>query len=143
PLRRRQPPMSEPSRHAAEHPAVPAGATGAGAPAIGYLYGQYRRITNRWEAGVFTGKGELWGGSAGRTEATGYGNVMFTAEMLRRRGEDLDGQQIVVSGSGNVAIYTVEKAQQLGANVITVSDSSGYVVDEKGIDLDLLKHVKE
>jgi glutamate dehydrogenase (NADP+) len=92
---------------------------------------------------MLTGKGALWGGSACRTEATGYGNVMFTAEMLRRRNEDLDGQQIVVSGSGNVAIYTIEKAQQLGANVITVSDSSGYVVDEKGIDLDLIKHVKE
>ncbi|HLV71960.1 glutamate dehydrogenase (NADP) [Actinomadura hallensis] len=135
--------MTELYRHVGEHTDVPAGDIGVGAREIGYLYGQYRRITNRWEAGVFTGKGELWGGSAGRTEATGYGNVMFTAEMLRRRGEDLDGQQIVVSGSGNVAIYTVEKAQQLGANVITVSDSSGYVVDEKGIDLDLLKHVKE
>ncbi|RFS87252.1 NADP-specific glutamate dehydrogenase [Actinomadura spongiicola] len=135
--------MTELYRHVGEHTDVPAGDIGVGAREIGYLFGQYRRVTNRWEAGVLTGKGLLWGGSAGRTEATGYGNVLFTAEMLRRRGEDLDGQQIVVSGSGNVAIYTVEKAQQLGANVLTVSDSSGYVVDEKGIDLDLLKHVKE
>ncbi|TMQ94749.1 NADP-specific glutamate dehydrogenase [Actinomadura soli] len=135
--------MTELYRHVGEHTDVPAGDIGVGGREIGYLFGQYRRVTNRWEAGVLTGKGLLWGGSAGRTEATGYGNVLFTAEMLRRRGEDLDGQQIVVSGSGNVAIYTIEKAQQLGANVITVSDSGGYVVDEKGIDLDLLKHVKE
>jgi glutamate dehydrogenase (NADP+) len=135
--------MTELHRHIGEHTDVPAGDIGVGAREIGYLFGQYRRVTNRWEAGMLTGKGALWGGSAGRTEATGYGNVMFTAEMLRRRGEDLDGQQIVVSGSGNVAIYTIEKAQQLGANVITVSDSGGYVVDEKGIDLDLIKQVKE
>ncbi|MFI0480310.1 NADP-specific glutamate dehydrogenase [Actinomadura sp. 9N215] len=135
--------MTELHRHVGEHTDVPAGDIGVGGREIGYLFGQYRRVTNRWEAGVLTGKGLLWGGSAGRTEATGYGNVLFTAEMLRRRGEDLDGQQIVVSGAGNVAIYTIEKAQQLGANVITVSDSGGYVVDEKGIDLDLLKHVKE
>ncbi|QKW33049.1 NADP-specific glutamate dehydrogenase [Actinomadura sp. NAK00032] len=135
--------MTELYRHVGEHTDVPAGDIGVGGREIGYLFGQYRRVTNRWEAGMLTGKGALWGGSAGRTEATGYGNVMFTAEMLRRRNEDLDGQQIVVSGSGNVAIYTIEKAQQLGANVVTVSDSSGYVVDEKGIDLDLLKHVKE
>ncbi|TDD59753.1 NADP-specific glutamate dehydrogenase [Actinomadura darangshiensis] len=135
--------MTELQRHVGEHTDVPAGDIGVGAREIGYLFGQYRRVTNRWEAGMLTGKGMLWGGSACRTEATGYGNVMFTAEMLRRRGEDLDGQQVTVSGSGNVAIYTIEKAQQLGANVITVSDSGGYVVDEKGIDLDLLKHVKE
>ncbi|GAA1817557.1 NADP-specific glutamate dehydrogenase [Actinomadura chokoriensis] len=135
--------MTELYRHVGEHTDVPAGDIGVGGREIGYLFGQYRRVTNRWEAGMLTGKGALWGGSACRTEATGYGNVMFTAEMLRRRNEDLDGQQIVVSGSGNVAIYTIEKAQQLGANVITVSDSSGYVVDEKGIDLDLIKTVKE
>ncbi|NKZ07813.1 NADP-specific glutamate dehydrogenase [Actinomadura latina] len=135
--------MTELYRHVGEHTDVPAGDIGVGTREVGYLFGQYRRVTNRWEAGMLTGKGALWGGSACRTEATGYGNVMFTAEMLRRRGEDLDGQQIVVSGSGNVAIYTIEKAQQLGANVITVSDSGGYVVDEKGIDLDLIKQVKE
>lgn len=135
--------MTELYRHVGEHTDVPAGDIGVGGREIGYLFGQYRRVTNRWEAGVLTGKGLGWGGSAGRTEATGYGSVLFTAEMLKRRGEDLDGQQVVVSGSGNVAIYSIEKAQALGANVITVSDSGGYVVDEKGIDLDLLKHVKE
>ncbi|MEU2792916.1 NADP-specific glutamate dehydrogenase [Streptomyces sp. NPDC007100] len=135
--------MTELHRHLGEHTDVPAGDIGVGGREIGYLFGQYRRITNRWEAGVLTGKGIGWGGSAARTEATGYGNVLFTAEMLRRRSEDLDGQQVVVSGSGNVAIYTVEKAQALGANVLTCSDSGGYVIDEKGIDLGLLKQVKE
>ncbi|MFB4320201.1 NADP-specific glutamate dehydrogenase [Actinomadura sp. 21ATH] len=135
--------MTELHRHLGEHTDVPAGDIGVGGREIGYLFGQYRRLANRWEAGVLTGKGLAWGGSAGRTEATGYGSVLFTAEMLKLRGEDLEGQQAVVSGSGNVAIYTVEKAQALGANVVTVSDSGGYVVDEKGIDLDLLKEVKE
>ncbi|MFI9229651.1 NADP-specific glutamate dehydrogenase [Streptomyces rimosus] len=135
--------MTELHRHLGEHTDVPAGDIGVGGREIGYLFGQYRRITNRWEAGVLTGKGLGWGGSTARTEATGYGNVLFTAEMLRRRGEDLDGQQVVVSGSGNVAIYTIEKAQALGANVLTCSDSGGYVIDEKGIDLALLKQVKE
>ncbi|MBH5338035.1 NADP-specific glutamate dehydrogenase [Streptomyces pactum] len=135
--------MTELHRHLGEYTDVPAGDIGVGGREIGYLFGQYRRITNRWEAGVLTGKGLGWGGSAVRTEATGYGNVLFTAEMLRKRGEELDGQQVVVSGSGNVAIYTVEKAQALGAHVLTVSDSQGYVVDEKGIDLALLKEIKE
>ncbi|MEF3116552.1 NADP-specific glutamate dehydrogenase [Streptomyces chrestomyceticus] len=135
--------MTELHRHLGEHTDVPAGDIGVGGREIGYLFGQYRRITNRWEAGVLTGKGLGWGGSTVRTEATGYGNVLFTAEMLRRRGEDLDGQQVVVSGSGNVAVYTIEKAQALGANVLTCSDSGGYVIDEKGIDLALLKQVKE
>ncbi|KOT61119.1 MULTISPECIES: NADP-specific glutamate dehydrogenase [Streptomyces] len=135
--------MTELYRHLGEHTDVPAGDIGVGGREIGYLFGQYRRITNRWEAGVLTGKGLGWGGSTARTEATGYGNVLFTAEMLRRRDEDLDGQQVVVSGSGNVAIYTIEKAQALGANVLTCSDSGGYVIDEKGIDLALLKQVKE
>ncbi|WP_461026549.1 NADP-specific glutamate dehydrogenase [Streptomyces sparsus] len=135
--------MTELHRHLGEHTDVPAGDIGVGGREIGYLFGQYRRITNRWEAGVITGKGLGWGGSPVRTEATGYGNVLFTAEMLRARGEDLHGQQVVVSGSGNVAVYTIEKAQEFGANVLTCSDSTGYVVDEKGIDLDLLKQVKE
>ncbi|WP_043266228.1 NADP-specific glutamate dehydrogenase [Streptomyces sp. CT34] len=135
--------MTELHRHLGEHTDVPAGDIGVGGREIGYLFGQYRRITNRWEAGVLTGKGLEWGGSRARTEATGYGNVLFTEEMLKRRGEELDGQQVVVSGSGNVAIHTVEKAQALGAHVLTVSDSGGYVVDEKGIDLALLKQVKE
>ncbi|MDK1476118.1 NADP-specific glutamate dehydrogenase [Streptomyces sp. 549] len=135
--------MTELHRHLGEHTDVPAGDIGVGGREIGYLFGQYRRITNRWEGGVLTGKGLGWGGSPVRTEATGYGNVLFTAEMLRARGEDLHGQQVVVSGSGNVALYSIEKALALGANVLTCSDSSGYVVDEKGIDLDLLKQVKE
>ncbi|GAA3377961.1 NADP-specific glutamate dehydrogenase [Streptomyces sannanensis] len=135
--------MTELHRHLGEHTDVPAGDIGVGSREIGYLFGQYRRITNRWEAGVLTGKGTGWGGSAARTEATGYGNVLFTAEMLRVRGEDLEGRQVVVSGSGNVAIYSIEKAQALGAHVVTASDSSGCVVDEKGIDAQLLKQIKE
>lgn len=135
--------MTELYRHIGDRTDVPAGDIGVGGREIGYLFGQYRRITNRWEAGVLTGKGLDWGGSAGRVEATGYGNVLFVAEMLRRRGEDLPGQQVLVSGSGNVAIYTIEKLHELGARAVTVSDSDGYVVDDKGIDLDLLKQVKE
>ncbi|MFC9060806.1 NADP-specific glutamate dehydrogenase [Streptomyces sp. NPDC057074] len=135
--------MTELYRHIGEHTDVPAGDIGVGGREIGYLFGQYRRITNRWEAGVLTGKGAGWGGSLIRPEATGYGNVLFAAAMLRERGEDLEGQTTVVSGSGNVAIYTIEKLTALGANPVTCSDSSGYVVDEKGIDVDLLKQVKE
>ncbi|WP_436846297.1 NADP-specific glutamate dehydrogenase [Streptomyces shenzhenensis] len=135
--------MTELYRHIGEHTDVPAGDIGVGTREIGYLFGQYRRITNRWESGVLTGKGPHWGGSLIRPEATGYGNVLFAAEMLRERGEDLEGRTAVVSGSGNVAIYTIEKLLALGANPLTCSDSSGYVVDDKGIDLDLLKQVKE
>ncbi|WP_031067122.1 NADP-specific glutamate dehydrogenase [Streptomyces sp. NRRL WC-3742] len=135
--------MTELYRHLGEHTDVPAGDIGVGGREIGYLFGQYKRVTNRYEAGVLTGKGLGWGGARVRTEATGYGCVLFTAEMLRSRGESLDGRRVVVSGSGNVAIYAIEKAQQLGATVLTCSDSSGYVVDEKGIDLALLKEVKE
>ncbi|SCE54908.1 glutamate dehydrogenase (NADP+) [Streptomyces sp. DfronAA-171] len=135
--------MTELHRHIGEYTDVPAGDIGVGGREIGYLFGQYRRITNRHESGVLTGKGVTWGGSQARTEATGYGCVLFTAEMLRSRGESLDGQTLAVSGSGNVAIYAIEKAQQLGATVVTCSDSDGYVVDEKGIDLALLKEIKE
>ncbi|MYR57242.1 NADP-specific glutamate dehydrogenase, partial [Streptomyces sp. SID625] len=135
--------MTELYRHIGEHTDVPAGDIGVGGREIGYLFGQYRRITNRWEAGVLTGKGPGWGGSAIRPEATGYGSVLFAEAMLRERGEDLEGQTAVVSGSGNVAIYTIEKLLALGANPLTCSDSGGYVVDDKGIDLDLLKQVKE
>ncbi|WP_229816102.1 NADP-specific glutamate dehydrogenase [Streptomyces lucensis] len=134
--------MTELYRHIGDRTDVPAGDIGVGSREIGYLFGQYRRITNRWEAGVLTGKGPGWGGSAGRAEATGYGNVLFVAEMLHRRGEDLPGQQVLVSGSGNVALYTVEKLHELGARALTVSDSEGYVVDDKGIDIDLLKQIK-
>ncbi|MFC9299113.1 NADP-specific glutamate dehydrogenase [Streptomyces sp. NPDC057011] len=135
--------MTELHRHIGEHTDVPAGDIGVGGREIGYLFGQYRRITNRWEAGVLTGKGQGWGGSAIRPEATGYGSVLFAAEMLKVRGESLDGLTAVVSGSGNVALYTIEKLQQLGANPLTCSDSSGYVVDDKGIDLALLRQIKE
>ncbi|QVQ52736.1 NADP-specific glutamate dehydrogenase [Spiractinospora alimapuensis] len=134
--------MTELYRHLGEHTDVPAGDIGVGGREVGYLFGQYRRITNRWEAGTITGKGLAWGGSNVRTEATGYGTVTFTAEMLKTAGEDLDGQQVVVSGSGNVALFAIEKAHQLGANVLTCSDSTGYVVDDKGIDLDLLSQIK-
>ncbi|MFE5791721.1 NADP-specific glutamate dehydrogenase [Streptomyces sp. NPDC056503] len=135
--------MTELYRHLGEHTDVPAGDIGVGGREIGYLFGQYRRITNRWEAGVLTGKGTGWGGSAIRPEATGYGSVLFAAAMLRERGEDLEGQSAVVSGSGNVALYTIEKLLALGANPLTCSDSSGYVYDDKGIDLALLKQIKE
>lgn len=135
--------MTELHRHLGEHTDVPAGDIGVGGREIGFLFGQYRRITNRWEAGVLTGKGPGWGGSAARPEATGYGNVLFASAMLEHRGETFEGQQVVVSGSGNVALYSIEKAQALGANVRTASDSTGYVVDEKGIDLELLKQIKE
>ncbi|WP_340561390.1 NADP-specific glutamate dehydrogenase [Streptomyces sp. GSL17-111] len=135
--------MTELYRHLGEHTDVPAGDIGVGSREIGYLFGQYRRVTNRWEAGALTGKAPGWGGSLARKEATGYGAVLFAAEMLRVRGEELDGQQVTVSGSGNVAIYAVEKAQALGAHVLTCSDSGGYVVDEKGVDVELLRQVKE
>ncbi|MFD9339333.1 NADP-specific glutamate dehydrogenase [Streptomyces sp. NPDC060028] len=135
--------MTELHRHIGEHTDVPAGDIGVGGREIGYLFGQYRRITNRWEAGVLTGKGRGWGGSAIRPQATGYGSVLFAAEMLERRGAALDGLTAVVSGSGNVAVHTIEKLQQLGANPLTASDSRGYVVDDKGIDLALLKQIKE
>ncbi|KGN34184.1 glutamate dehydrogenase [Knoellia sinensis KCTC 19936] len=135
--------MTELYRHIGEYTDVPAGDIGVGGREIGYLFGQYKRITNRYESAVLTGKGLGWGGSAVRKEATGYGTVFFTDEMLRARGHSLDGRTVVVSGSGNVAIHAVEKAQHLGATVVAVSDSGGYVVDETGIDLDLLKDVKE
>jgi len=135
--------MTELYRHLGEHTDVPAGDIGVGGREIGYLFGQYKRITNRYEAGVLTGKGLSYGGALVRTEATGYGAAFFASEMLAARGRSLDGMTVSVSGAGNVAIYAVEKVQQLGGKVITASDSSGYVVDEHGIDLDLLKQVKE
>ncbi len=135
--------MTELYRHLGEYTDVPAGDIGVGGREIGYLFGQYKRITNRYESGVLTGKGTTWGGSLVRTEATGYGTVFFAQAMLREAGDSFDGKTVVVSGSGNVAIYAVEKAQQYGAKVIAVSDSSGYLVDEGGINLDVLKDVKE
>ncbi|KXS53393.1 NADP-specific glutamate dehydrogenase [Marinobacter persicus] len=135
--------MTELYRHLGEYTDVPAGDIGVGGREIGYLFGQYKRITNRYESGVFTGKGLDWGGSRARTEATGYGTVFFTQEMLKARGDSLDGKTVVVSGSGNVAIYAIEKAHELGAKVIACSDSQGIIVDEKGINLDTVKRIKE
>ena len=135
--------MTELYRHLGEYTDVPAGDIGVGAREIGYMFGQYKRLTNRYEAGVLTGKGLFYGGSLARKEATGYGNTYFTRAMLQTAGEDFDGKRVVVSGSGNVAIYTVEKVQEFGGKVVACSDSSGYVVDESGIDLALLKEIKE
>jgi glutamate dehydrogenase (NADP+) len=135
--------MTELARHVGEHTDVPAGDIGVGGREIGYLFGQYKRITNRYESGVLTGKGLIYGGAQVRREATGYGCTFFVDEMLRARGESFDGKDVVVSGSGNVAIYTIEKVQQLGGRVVACSDSSGYVHDAKGINLELLKEVKE
>ena len=121
---------------------VPAGDIGVGAREIGYLYGQYKRITNLYE-GVLTGKGLTYGGSLGRKQATGYGLCYFTQAMLAANGSSFDGKTVVISGSGNVAIYACEKATALGAKVIAMSDSNGYIVDENGIDLDAIKEIKE
>ncbi|WP_420175647.1 NADP-specific glutamate dehydrogenase [Luteococcus sp. OSA5] len=135
--------MTELYRHLGEYTDVPAGDIGVGGREIGYLFGQYKRITNRYEAGVLTGKGLTWGGSLVRTEATGYGTVLFANRMMEAKGSSFEGQRVTVSGGGNVAIYAIEKAQELGALVHSFSDSSGYVHDPAGIDLDLLKQVKE
>ncbi|MGW3471063.1 NADP-specific glutamate dehydrogenase [Saccharopolyspora sp. NPDC000995] len=135
--------MTELHRHIGEYTDVPAGDIGVGGREIGYLFGQYKRITNRYESGVLTGKHLSFGGARVRTEATGFGCAFFVQEMLSARGESFDGKQVVVSGSGNVAIYTMEKVHQLGGTVVACSDSSGYVVDEKGIDVELIKQIKE
>jgi len=135
--------MTELHRHVGEYTDVPAGDIGVGGREVGYMFGQYKRLTNRYEAGVLTGKGLVYGGSQARREATGYGAVYFVESMLATRGEVLDGRRAIVSGSGNVAIYAIEKLQQLGSKVVACSDSNGYVLDEDGIDLGLLKEVKE
>lgn len=135
--------MSELVHYIGEQTDVPAGDIGVGSREIGYLFGQYRRLTRRYESGVLTGKGKGWGGAEVRTEATGYGAVFFAEEMLARVSESIAGRRAIVSGSGNVAIYVIEKVQQLGGRAITASDSSGYIVDEAGIDVDLLKQIKE
>ncbi|KAB8191687.1 NADP-specific glutamate dehydrogenase [Nonomuraea phyllanthi] len=135
--------MTELYRHIGEYTDVPAGDIGVGGREVGYLFGQYKRITNRYESGVITGKGLVYGGAQVRTEATGYGCSFFVEEMLKARGTSFDGKRVVVSGSGNVAIYTIEKIEQLGGVVVACSDSSGYVLDEKGIDLALLKQIKQ
>ncbi|MGC9453805.1 MAG: NADP-specific glutamate dehydrogenase [Phycisphaerae bacterium] len=134
--------MSELYRHIGPDTDVPAGDIGVGGREIGYMFGQYKKLTNTF-TGVLTGKGIGWGGSLVRTEATGYGLVYFVTRMLETAGESWEGKKVVVSGSGNVAIYATQKAQELGAKVIALSDSSGYVVDEEGIKLDTVKRIKE
>ena len=134
--------MTELYRHIGADTDVPAGDIGVGGREIGYMYGQYKRIRNCYE-GVLTGKGLTFGGSLARTEATGYGLLYYTEEMLKCNGHDIAGKTVVVSGAGNVAIYATQKAQQLGAKVVTVSDSSGWVYDSEGIDVELLKAIKE
>ncbi len=134
--------MSELYRHIGEKTDVPAGDIGVGGREIGYLFGMYKKLANRYD-GVLTGKGLKWGGSLARTEATGYGCVYFAKYMLEARGESLKDKKCVVSGSGNVAIYTIEKLYHEGALPITCSDSKGMIIDEEGIDLALLKDLKE
>ena len=134
--------MSELFRHIGPDTDVPAGDIGVGGREIGYLFGQYKKLTNTF-TGVLTGKGLGWGGSLARTEATGYGLVYFVTRMLQDCGTDWKGKTVVSSGSGNVAIYATQKAQELGANVIALSDSSGYIVDPSGIKLDTVKRIKE
>ena len=135
--------MTELYRHIGPDTDVPAGDIGVGGREIGYLYGQYKRIRNANNQGVLTGKGLTFGGSLARTEATGYGLVYFVEEMLKEAGKTIEGKRVVVSGSGNVAIYAVQKAQSLGAKVVAMSDSNGYIVDEDGIDVALIQQIKE
>ena len=135
--------MTELWRYIGEYRDVPAGDIGVGGREVGYMFGQYRRLVNQHESGVLTGKGLTWGGSLVRKEATGYGTVYFTDEMMRANGDSLDGAKVIVSGSGNVAIYAMQKAQELGATVVGFSDSSGWVETPNGVDIELLRDVKE
>lgn len=134
--------MTELCKHVGADTDVPAGDIGTGAREIGFMFGQYKRIRNVWE-GVLTGKGLSYGGSLARTEATGYGLIYFVQEYLKGKDDSFEGKTVAVSGSGNVAIYATEKAQQLGAKVVTLSDSTGWIYDANGIDLDLVKQIKE
>ncbi len=134
--------MTELSKHIGADVDVPAGDIGTGAREIGYMFGQYKRLRNEF-TGVLTGKGLSYGGSLARKQATGYGLCYFTNEVLKAKNDSFEGKTVVVSGSGNVAIYAAEKAMQLGGKVVTMSDSSGYVVDENGINLDVVKQIKE
>ena len=134
--------MTELCKHIGPDTDVPAGDIGTGAREIGYMFGQYKRIRNEF-TGVLTGKGLTYGGSLARTEATGYGLCYFTNEMLQANGKSFEGKTVVISGSGNVAIYATQKATELGAKVVALSDSNGYIYDENGIDLDLVKQLKE
>jgi glutamate dehydrogenase (NADP+) len=135
--------MLELSRHIGQDIDVPAGDIGVGAREIGYLFGQYKRIRGGYEAGVLTGKGLGYGGSLARKEATGYGTVYFVQEMLKEKGLSFAGSTVVVSGSGNVSTYAIEKADQLGAKIVACSDSDGYIYDPNGISLETLKRLKE
>ncbi len=135
--------MNELQKHIGADVDVPAGDIGVGAREIGYLFGQYRRIRNMYEAGVLTGKALEYGGSLVRKEATGYGLMYFMREMLNANGIDIKDKRVIISGSGNVAIYACEKAQQMGANVVAMSDSSGCIYDENGINLNIVKEIKE
>ena len=134
--------MTELCKHIGPDTDVPAGDIGTGAREVGYMFGQYKRIRNEW-TGVLTGKGLTYGGSLARTEATGYGLCYFTDEMLKANGMSFEGKTVVISGAGNVAIYATEKATQRGAKVVTLSDSNGYIYDKNGIDLPLVKQLKE
>ena len=134
--------MNELFRHIGPDTDVPAGDIGVGGREIGFLFGQYKKLTNTF-TGVLTGKGLTYGGSLARTEATGYGLVYFVTRLLQARGKDWKGLRVVISGSGNVAIYACQKAQQLGAKVVAMSDSNGYIVDEKGINLATVQRLKE
>ncbi|KQZ46628.1 glutamate dehydrogenase [Rhizobium sp. Root149] len=135
--------MTELHRHIGEYTDVPAGDIGVGGREIGYMFGQYKRLTNRFEAGVLTGKALFYGGSRARKEATGYGATYFVRKMLATKAMDFSGKRVTISGSGNVAIYTMEKVIEFGGKVVACSDSNGYVVDESGIDLALVKEIKE
>ena len=135
--------MTELYRHIGPSVDVPAGDIGVGGREIGYLFGQYKRIKDAYENGVLTGKGLTYGGSLARTQATGYGLVYMLDEMLKHNGKEIAGKTVLVSGSGNVAIYAVEKAQQYGAKVVAMSDSNGYIYDADGIKLDVVKEIKE
>ncbi|MFC9598448.1 NADP-specific glutamate dehydrogenase [Peribacillus butanolivorans] len=135
--------MSELARYIGPDTDVPAGDIGVGAREIGYLFGQYKKIQGSYHAGVLTGKGISYGGSLARTEATGYGTVYFVEEMLKDKGLQFHGSTVVISGSGNVSIYAIEKATQLGAKVVACSDSNGYIYDKNGLNLDTVKRLKE
>lgn len=134
--------MTELSKHIGEDTDVPAGDIGVGGREIGFMYGQYKRLKNNF-VGVLTGKGLTWGGSLARTEATGYGLCYFTEEMLNAKGNSFNGKTVVISGSGNVAIYATQKATQLGGKVVALSDSNGYIYDPDGIKLDTVQQIKE
>lgn len=135
--------MTELSKHIGPDIDVPARDIKVGAREIGFMFGQYKRIRGGYEAGFLTGKGVGYGGSLTRTEATGYGTVYFVGEMLKEKGLNLKGSTVIASGSGNVSIYAIEKATQLGAKVVACSDSNGYVYDKNGINLETVKRLKE